>query len=156
MGEAKRRKAAGRIRTVYAEHLVEVLNHEAGAPVWAVGVSAPPRWVEVISAAGQRAGVLDLESDPAGALLVQPYRLVLTALLRHGRPWISMAVLDFCREYPLALHEEIGEVAAQRYDELRGAKTQTPVAHMIAASAWEEGSSVGGYPALHPTFTHRD
>jgi hypothetical protein len=154
MGEAKRRKAAGRIRTVYAEHLVEVLNREAGAPVWAVGIPAPPRWVEVIDAAGQRTGVLDLDSEEADALLVQPYRLVLTALLRHGHPWISVTVLDFCREYPLALHEEIGEVAAQRYDELRGEKTQTQVAHMIAASAWEAGSA-GGKPALHPAFTRR-
>lgn len=85
------------------------LNARVGAEVWAEGLAENPRWVFMIESDGISVGVLDLYSRDAELVLAAPHRLILTAVMQNGLPWVSARFVDFSGRYGDAIHHSGGE-----------------------------------------------
>lgn len=140
MGEAKRRKEAGRIRTVLVSEYVEALNRAAGAEAWVPVVSRKPRllprWVFMIDAEGRNAGVVDRDDDEVNAALPTPHRFVMLTVQRHGQAIAATGVMDFGLEYSRDALDQIGGEAARLYDDMRGEPGLARFAHSEIVSTW--------------------
>ena len=105
------------------------LNAGAGAAVWAEGLAEDPRWVFVIESDGISVRVLDLSSRDAEIVLAAPHRLVLTAVMQNGIPWVSARILDFSRSYRDAAHAAARESVERFCAALGGTRGTLSVAH---------------------------
>jgi hypothetical protein len=128
MGEAKRRRLEGKIRTVFARDLVRELNKQYGCDVWVEGLEENFSHVLLVDADGVH--VAELTSGALKRVGNQPHQFIATALLRNGKPWVAVPVLVVGTDYPETMLEAIGEEAARLHDHLRGEETRIPVAHI--------------------------
>ena len=105
------------------------LNAGAGAAVWAEGLAEDPRWVFVVESDGISVRGLALSSRDAEIVLAAPHRLVLTAFMQNGLPWVSARILDFSGSYPDAAHDAAGESVEAFCAEFGGTRGTLSVAH---------------------------
>lgn len=118
------------------------LNAGAGAAVWAEGLAEDPRWVFVIGSDGISVRVLDLSSRDAELVLATPHRLVLTAVMQNGLPWVSARILDFSGSYGDAAHDAAGESVGAFCAALGAIRGMLSVAHTTVRDDFHPASGM--------------
>lgn len=126
------------------------LNVGAGAAVWTEGVAEDPRWVYVIESGGSLVRVLDLSSRDAELVLAAPHRLILTAVMQNGLPWVSARFLDFSGTYRDVVYEAMSECVDAYCEALGWARGTLSVAHSTVRDDFDCGSGIHRATARPP------